>query len=1164
MPLPVLNFRAVAEGNTLAGREEQTRALTDALDQVFRATNEDNNDDDNGEQPQQHQGPQLVILEGDSGSGKTHLLQRWWASQKQQHLGNKEEREHRMCMGCGKFDQQHVTSYGAIVEVVNDLILQVDDRLELRENLREALEDSELKLLMDFIPGIKGIINTTYVAKPASIHTRVVSSGSSDEDYGRLSVFAAEASSLVEDNNPQVPRSSMALEGFDNLKPRPSVRSSVNGENTMRRSSAGSFTRRSLVSVGKRRSSAAAARFRMSMLKVHDVGLLLDSSETSNYGGNQMMAFLNPIERFAFVLGGFLMLLSEVLPPAIVAFIDDLQWADRNSLALLKSLCANPELSNIMFVVANRPDTHLDTNIFPALQDVIESTRRKWQKLLVSELDIKSCNKIVAELTDLREDITWDLTQVCYTKTNGNPFFFLKFLESLQRRKLLIYDMEAFRFTWDTEAIKNDTDLADNVAGIVLEGIQALDFHTQQCLRIASRLGFSFRSRDVASIMEGMKVKEAATNADIGEVLDIDVSASSQSEIDKHLHAAFCLDLLDKQTGDRYKFAHDQILQSFLVMKSTSIANEDLVLGHVLLSLFRTQPKAKEWALFGALRCLKVCAANLPRGSQMTLIEDNLLAAKRASKKSAFYEAAEYSMTALNLLVLSSTDPWMEHIELCQSIHLMAARYSLACGKHDDCKSALETLLEHTSPNSQERGNAYLTLACSLRNQSKIPESIAVLTGALTEMGEEVRTSSNRIARKLTSNQTKKAFGKLSDSDIMNLPPIKDRHNRMKMKLFTVLFLNMYHEYQKETMWLVLKRMLILTSQLGLCNDTPLILAAHAYHLTNKGDFTGGSRFAEIATKMTDKLNAKANLPTVTFFLVVFVNHLRQPMFKSLPALKRGFKVGMEHGDSQAAFLCATTDVCYQFIVGSHLKDNCDSCANYFRIAHEYGEEGLKKEILLMWQLTSNLMGKSEDPTQFDGVVMNETELMKDILESKKMEQLRFYCNYLKALGGVFLGRWEESSDIFVFVLSFDDKSHYSNCFSTVYGAVTWYKVLSTRKDKKLQAKAEKALSTLRGWVEKGAINLAAGLCFAEAQKAAIDQLLPDVKALFDKAIVGLHRCGLHNLEGLACQCFAEYALEKNDEDWAMDYMKRAKKSYKGKFLHIRQNFAVFFFRRGS
>jgi predicted ATPase len=1180
----------VAEGE-LVGREVQTKALTEALHQVLLATIHEeeytNDDDDNNPHHQHmhmHQGPQVVILQGESGSGKTHLLQRWWAEkQRGKQQQHEDHQQSILCLGCGKFDQKQTTSYGALVEVVNDLILQVDDRVELRKNLREALEDSELQLLMDFIPGIKGIMkHNSSVEEEEEEEEGHRSTTKRSPSSARVVAGEQDARSSVTwgDSHSEAFALNLNFEGMEHLEDNPqngptrsslirntSTSTATDSIRSRRRSSATMTSRSSIANVRKRRSSAAAARFRMSMLNISSERLLFASDnksmDASNYiGGDTMMAFKNPIERFAFVLGGFLMLLSEVLPPAIVIFIDDLQWADQNSLGLLQSLCKNPELSNILLVMANRPDTHLDKNIFPALKETVESTRRKWQKLSVDELDIRSCNIIVSKLTELREEKTWDLTQVCYTKTQGNPFFFLKFLESLQRRELLVYNMETFQFSWDVEAIKNETDLADNVAGIVLEGIQALDFHTQQCLRIASRLGFSFDRKDVATIMEGLKMKEekaASAELDLDEVMDIDVSEKRQTEIDEHLHKAFSADLLDKQANDRYKFAHDQILQSFLGMKSTYAANEDLVLGHVLLSLFRTQPKAKEWALFGALQSLKVCSASLPRESQMALVDDHLLAATKAAKKSAFYEAAEYSMGALKLLMLASSDPWTEHIELCQSIHLMTARYSLACGKHDDCESVLKALLEHTAPNSQEKTDAYLTLACSLRNQSKIPDSIAVLTEALAEMGEKVPTSAGLITKKMSSNETKKKFGKLSDSDILNLPPIKDRHNRNKMRLFSTLFLNMYHEYQKDTMWLVLKRMLILTSEIGVCNDTPLILAAHAYHLTNKGDFTGGSHFGKLATKMTEKLNAKANLPIVTFFLVVFVNHLQKPMFKSLPLLKRGFKVGMEHGDSQAAFLCATTDVCYQFIIGSHLKDNCDSCANYFRIAHEYGEEGLKKEILLMWQLTSNLMGKSEDPTKFDGAVMNETELMRDIMESKKMEQLRFYCNYLRALGGVYLGQWEESSKIFEFVLSFDDKSHYSNCFSTVYGAVTWYKVLSTRKDAKLQAKAAKALSTLKGWVEKGAINLAAGLFFAEAQKAAIDKPFHEVKASFDKAIVGLHRCGLRNLAGLACQCFAEYALEKNDQEWASDYMKRARESYNGKVWSFACQFAVFF-----
>ena len=1071
--LPQLKFQAVAD--SLVGREEHTEALTDALHRILDV---EGSSSSSSSSSQEEKGPQVVVLQGVSGSGKTHLLKQWYASQQQQqqqHNHSRIRKRQWLCLGQGKYDQQSTMSYGALVEAVTDLLSQVSDRdwSRLGSDLCEWLDDSELQLLEDFIPQVKILLKR----------------------------FTTENSMAHQD----------AM--FFSLLPSPPTTATGGSTDDKHK----------------------------------------DDDSTGSSSRYSMTAFKNPTERFAYIFGCFLGMLSNVLPPTIVLFLDDLQWADENSFLLLKSLCSNRRLSKLLLVLANRPDEFLETHYFPALESILQSTGRIWTPLTVLDLDVHSCNRLVAKVTELREDVTLELTQVCHNKTKGNPYFLLKFLESLQRRELLVYSMQKFQFDWDIPTIECQTDLADNVAAIVLEGIRALEKDTQYCLRFASRLGFSFGEEDLAFLVTGMEATSICSysNKSITDELTFEVSQECRAKIKNHLEIAVGVGLLDSLGNGNYKFSHDQVLQSFLEMKSSErcAENEGIVLGYILNALFRLHPNSKAWALFGALQALEDYYPNLSPENQMSLVKMNLLAAKKAAKKSAFHDAATYATSALDLLRLASpANPWKTEPALCKTVHVTVANYCLASGKHDQCKSMVEALLEHTT-DIQEKANFAYILACSLRNQAKIPQSIIVLQDILDQMGEKMKTGV--VARVSTRKETKKEFGKLADEEILNLPVITDSFSSTKMKLLSTLFLNRYVIYEKEKLWLTLKRLLVLTGRLGLCQYSPLIMAAHAYNLANKGDFVEGKRYGDIATKLVDQLNAKVNLPIVTFFLVVFVNHLREPMFKSIPNLKRGFQVGMEHGDSQAAFLCATTEVCYQFMVGNPIQENAKSCQEYFRIAQEYGQDQLKKEILLMWQLTTNLMGglPNTDPTKFDGVNVGEVDLMKEIMSPDDKVQLKYYSQYVMALGDVYLGRWHEASEYFGVVLTYDEKnqlvtSHYSTFFSTIYGAVTWFKVLTKKKDKKLLAKANKALGALVGWVSKGAINIAAGLDFAQAQKAAIDQSFETVKQMFDKAIVGLHRSGVRNLEGLACQCFAEYAIEKEDLDEASHYLKRARESY--------------------
>jgi len=103
--------------------------------------------------------------------------------------------------------------------------------------------------------------------------------------------------------------------------------------------------------------------------------------------------------------------------------------------------------------------------------------------------------------------------------------------------------------------------------------------------------------------------------------------------------------------------------------------------------------------------------------------------------------------------------------------------------------------------------------------------------------------------------------------------------------------------------------------------------------------------------------------------------------------------------------------------------------------------------------------------------------------------------------------------------------------------------------------KGQYALDMLCAWGSKGALNVATGLWLVQAQKAAVDQDMDSVKTLFDKAISGLRRCGLRSFEALACESFAEFALEKCDNLLGMDYMQRAHLLYAewGALAKVRQ-----------
>ena len=58
------------------------------------------------------------------------------------------------------------------------------------------------------------------------------------------------------------------------------------------------------------------------------------------------------------------------------------------------------------------------------------------------------------------------LALTCHAKTGGNAFFLNRFLESLAERKLVYFDLQDQRWTWDLKAITAEA-ITDNVVDLL-------------------------------------------------------------------------------------------------------------------------------------------------------------------------------------------------------------------------------------------------------------------------------------------------------------------------------------------------------------------------------------------------------------------------------------------------------------------------------------------------------------------------------------------------------------------------------------------------------------------------------------------------------------------------------------------------------------------------
>ncbi len=232
---------------------------------------------------------------------------------------------------------------------------------------------------------------------------------------------------------------------------------------------------------------------------------------------------------FAAVVG-LLRLASEYQP--IILVLDDLQWADRASLLLLRHLAAAEQTMQV-FTVGTYRDTELSMS--HPLLDTLAALHRMSG---VSRVDLTGLNDtdVVALLESAAgstlDDTGVGLAHAVRRETDGNPFFVTEILRHLSETGMLYQDAAN---QWTTSDSFEQIALPESVRVVIGARVGRLGESAQRVLSVASVIGRDF----------DLDLLSKATNASEDELLDI-------------LDAASAVALLREgtDTPGHYNFAH--------------------------------------------------------------------------------------------------------------------------------------------------------------------------------------------------------------------------------------------------------------------------------------------------------------------------------------------------------------------------------------------------------------------------------------------------------------------------------------------------------------------------------------------------------------------------------------------------------------------------------
>ncbi|WP_437725643.1 AAA family ATPase [Sorangium sp. So ce861] len=332
--------------------------------------------------------------------------------------------------------------------------------------------------------------------------------------------------------------------------------------------------------------------------------------------------------RFQLAVQRFVRATASAEPP-LVLFIDDLQWADAPSLALLEAIATDPEIEHLLLLGAYRDGEVGEAHPLRALLEAIRASGRRAEVHALGPLDGEALAGMVCDMLPGAGDEAQALCSIVRAKTDGSPLFVEQFLRALHEQGLLSRDLATGRWRWEAERIERAA-VTDNVVALLTAKMVRLPEQLRRTLAAGACVGAGFE----ASLVSAAAGLPAAALRRAAEAL---------------LHEGLLV-AAGEGEGEAYAFAHDRVQQ----------AAYDL-LGHgerLDLHLALARELDRRWSegggdaeLFALLDHYLRAAERLSAPAERRRVADRCLAGGlRAKAASAYAEAVRFLRAGRDLL----------------------------------------------------------------------------------------------------------------------------------------------------------------------------------------------------------------------------------------------------------------------------------------------------------------------------------------------------------------------------------------------------------------------------------------------------------------------------------------------------------------------------------
>lgn len=836
--------------------------------------------------------------------------------------------------------------------------------------------------------------------------------------------------------------------------------------------------------------------------------------------------------RFNLVFQDFITVFTQPEHPLVI-FLDDLQWADRASLKLLKLLITAPDTRYFFFIGAYRDNETSKTH--PLIQTIeeIEKAGATVSNISLQPLELQKVAQLIGETLNLATEKVKPLAELVQEKTRGNPFFITEFLKSLYGESLLSFNRDRCKWEWDLEQIQG-RQITDNVVELMALKVQKLPSETLAALKLAACTGNQFELPTLAIVCE-KSLRETAivlrTAIEEGFIVPIgDAYKLMEIEVEG---------LSDRLVAE-YKFAHDRIQQAvYSLMSEDEQEAMHLRLGQLLLA--NISDEERERKIFDIVNQFNQGYTLIGERSQLDeLALLNLQAGKKAKASAAYQPALKYLQVGIEVL---ESDSWRNQYNLTLELYVEASEAAYLCGNFEEMNQLLKVVKQETK-SLLDKARAYEVEIEAYYAQNQPQKSLNIALNLLELLGVWFPENPSKSDVMQAVQETQSVLANYSASNLLEMPVMTDKGKLVAMRILASTLMNSYILNPNLSSLSILEQVNI-SLNYGNSIDSSFGYACYAMTLfSTMEDIEQGYKYGKLALDLLSHFDARKIASKVLLQAYGHVMFWKAHIKLTLSHLIAGYQVGVETGDY---LFGAMNGYCYCLhaeVIGTELNWLEQEFAKYASAITRIEQGLILNWHRMHWQRILNLLGKSEDPILLKGEAYNEEKILSIQNDNASIFHLYFNEFLLSYL-------FQEEQKAFEYTIKLEEYA--SIAAGGLLGTFKTYDSLARlavyprfSEDDRQQILETVATNQtkMENWAHHAPMNYQHKYYLVEAERARVLDKNGDAREYYDRAIALAKENEYLNEEALANELAGRYYLSRNQNSLAQLYLKEAHYAY--------------------